>query len=68
MSTDIVNFDGPSGGPTSRIFRLDALKLFLYISIPMMVVAFAAWAILYKLASRKASRKDQKARKREEND
>ena len=62
-----MKFEGPIGGPASKIFRLDALKLYLSISIPMMVLTFATWGVLYKLESRKAAKEEQKVKECERN-
>ena len=61
MSTDIVKFEGENGGPGPEVFQSDALKLYIYISIPLMVVTFAAWGIIYKLEKWKAEKKRRQA-------
>jgi len=65
MSTDIVKFEGPNGGAGPKVFQSDALKLYIYISLPLMVLTFAAWAIIYKLESWKAEKKKKKASEKE---
>jgi hypothetical protein len=65
MSTDIVRFQGPNGGPGPEVFQADALKLYAYFSIPLMVLTFAAWYLIYKLESWKAEKKKRKALERE---
>ncbi|KUJ17136.1 uncharacterized protein LY89DRAFT_585234 [Mollisia scopiformis] len=57
MSTDIVRFQGPNGGPGPKTFQAEALKLYVYITLPMMLLTFAAWFLIYKLESRKADKK-----------
>jgi hypothetical protein len=66
MSTDIVKFEGENGGPGPKVFQSDALKLYVYISIPLMVATFAAWGIIYKLESWKAEKKRIKALEKQE--
>jgi hypothetical protein len=56
MSTDIVKFEGPNGGPGPKVFQLDALKLFVYICVPLMALTFAAWGAMYKLESWRAEK------------
>jgi hypothetical protein len=68
MSTDIVKFEGTNGGPGPEVFQSDALKLFIYISIPLMVFTFVAWGIIYKLESWKAEKKRRKALEKEESE
>ena len=43
MSTDIVRFEVANDGQTQKLFQLDALQLFLAISLPMTVVVFVGW-------------------------
>jgi len=65
MSTDIVRFESSSGGPGPEVFEADALKLYAYISIPMMVLTFAAWYLIYKWETWKAEKKKRKALEKE---
>lgn len=51
MSTDIIQFQSPE--ESGKIFQLEALKLYLAITIPMMLIVFAAWAIVYRYVNRK---------------
>lgn len=39
MSTGIVAYENPDS-PSERVFRLDALKLFLEVTLPLMAVTF----------------------------
>ena len=60
MSTDIVHFQDSNGGPGPEVFQWPALRLYIIISLPLMVVTFAAWGIIYKLESWKAEKKRKK--------
>ena len=61
MSTDIVQFENSNGGgPGPKVFQSDALKLYIYITLPLMVLTFAAWGVIYKLENRKAEKKRRK--------
>jgi hypothetical protein len=60
MSTDIVQFQDSNGGPGPEVFQWPALRLYIIISIPLMVVTFAAWGIIYKWESWKAEKKRRK--------
>ena len=68
MSTDIVQFQGPNGGPGPKVFQSDALKLYIYISIPLMVLTFAAWGAIYKWESWKAEKQRRKRTERDVTD
>jgi hypothetical protein len=65
MSTDIVRFESPGGGPGPEVFEADALKLYAYISIPLMVLTFVAWYLIYKWETWKAKKKKRKALEKE---
>ena len=56
MSTDIIRFQ-PQQGP-GEVFQPGALKLYLAITIPMMLVVFAAWAIVYRCVDRRQDLKE----------
>jgi hypothetical protein len=43
MSTDIIKYTTTSAGRPERVLHLDALRLYLAITLPMMFVTFAAW-------------------------
>jgi hypothetical protein len=60
MSTDIIRFQSPSGGPGPKVFQVDALILWLYASVPLIVVTFAVWGIVYKLEERQAKKRERK--------
>lgn len=66
MSTDIVKFEGSNGGPGPEIFQWPALRLYIIISIPFMVVTFAAWGIMYKLEIRRAEKRRRKVLEKEQ--
>lgn len=60
MSTDIIQYQGTEPGKNGEIFSLPALKLFLAISLPMMVFTFLAWGAIYYWARWRAERKSTK--------
>ena len=66
MSTDIVQFQGSE--PGSEVFRSDALKLYIYVSVPLMVLTFAGWGVIYKLETWKAEKKRRKAIEKEKSE
>jgi len=47
MSTDIIQYKDVPPGKHGEMFSLPALQLFLEISIPMMILTFVAWALIY---------------------
>jgi hypothetical protein len=47
MSTDIIRFQKGDSGKPERVFSLEALRLFLAITLPLMVVSFLAWGVFY---------------------
>jgi hypothetical protein len=47
MSTDIVRFQKGDSGKSESVFSLEALRLFLAITLPLMVVSFLAWGVFY---------------------
>ena len=54
MSTDIIHFKGKAG--QNREFKVDALKLFLTISIPLMFATFLVWAAFHFWEKRRERR------------
>lgn len=56
MSTDIIHF--ASNKDSGRIFQLGALQLYLAITIPMMVVVFLAWGVVYHCVNRRQNLKE----------
>jgi hypothetical protein len=62
MSTDIVKFQSPEGGPGPKVFQRDALNLYMIITLPMMAVTFIAWAVIYRIESWQAAKRDLKAK------
>ncbi|TVY55321.1 hypothetical protein LCER1_G003907 [Lachnellula cervina] len=52
MSTDIIHFQAESN-TYGKIFQLGALELYLAITIPLMVVTFAAWYLVYRWLNRR---------------
>jgi hypothetical protein len=65
MSTDIIRFQSPSGGPGPKVFQAEVLILWLYVSVPLIVVTFAAWGIIYKIESMQAKKKERKKKEDE---
>lgn len=55
MSTDIIKFD--STKESGKVFQLEALKLWLAITLPLMAVTFLAWWLVYGYVK---ERQDQK--------
>ena len=47
MSTDIIRFEALDSGLFTEHFSVKALKLFFAISIPLMVVTFVTWYLIY---------------------
>lgn len=47
MSTDIIRFQKRGSGKPERVFSPGALQLFLAITVPLMVVSFLAWGVIY---------------------
>ena len=47
MSTDIIRFEALEGGLFTEHFSVEALRLFFAISIPLMVVTFVSWYLIY---------------------
>lgn len=47
MSTDIVHFQTTSSGTSTRTVQLGALRLFIAISLPLMLITFSAWYVVY---------------------
>jgi len=51
MSTDIIRF--PSEVQSGRVFQLDALQTYLETTIPLTILTFAGWWIIYKYINRR---------------
>ena len=47
MSTDIVHFPNTDVGPFESLFSRGALKLYLLISLPLVVITLAGWYVFY---------------------
>jgi hypothetical protein len=62
MSTDIVTWQTDSGGQTQRVYQSGALGLYLAITIPMMVVTFGAWRVVYEWMRYKERQETEKIR------
>jgi hypothetical protein len=65
MSTDIIRFESPSGGPGPAVFEANALKLYACISFPLMVLTFAAWLLIYRWETWKVEKKKRKTLEKE---
>ena len=61
MSTDIIHFEGKAG--QNQKFKVDALKLYVKITIPFMFATFLVWAAFHfrekRRETRERSSKDQ---------
>ena len=55
MSTDIVHWD-QTNGISSKVFQSGALKVYLAVSLPLMLVTFGVWYIFGWLEKRKQKR------------
>lgn len=54
MSTDIVKFPTtPEQQDAGKVYHPAALNLYLEVTLPMMVLTFAAWAAMYQWSKRK---------------
>jgi hypothetical protein len=63
MSTDIIHFDtDPTSGGTIRNFHLSALQLWLATTLPLMVVTFIAWYVVYLYIDKVQEAKAEKLR------
>jgi len=52
MSTDIIHFQPAESGGSGRIYESAALKLYMEITVPLMLITFAAWYGVYKFENR----------------
>lgn len=59
MSTDIVHWN-QTNGSSSEVFQLGALKVYLAVSLPLMLVTFGVWYIFGWLEKRKQKRNIEK--------
>jgi hypothetical protein len=57
MSTDIVSFQTTSTGKQEKTVSLGAIEIFLATSLPLMLLTFAAWFVVYRWVNRKDSRR-----------
>ena len=48
MSTDIIRWQTNATGQSERLYQSGALGVYLAITIPMMVIAFGAWRVVYE--------------------
>jgi hypothetical protein len=49
MSTDIIKYPQSNSGKPERVFSVAALKLYLAISVPFMLITFlGAWIFYYQ--------------------
>ena len=55
MSTDIVHWD-QTNGISSQVFQLGALKVYLAVSLPLMLVTFVVWYVFGLLEKRNQKR------------
>ena len=47
MSTDIIQFQLSSSGESQKIFQLDAVQLYLAVTIPLTFLVFVSWYGVY---------------------
>ncbi len=62
MSTPIVTFDKPGQNITPQNIRVGALKLYLYVTVPLVLITFTVWW----LYSKKEARREEKVRAKAE--
>ena len=58
MSTDIIHFDRAGQGKSNRVFQLNALQLYLAISLPLMFMTFLVWAGFHWLEKRREKNRE----------
>lgn len=58
MSTPIVKFQTGTNNIADREIGYGALKLFTVVSVPLMVLTFAAWILVNWLEKRKVRKRD----------
>lgn len=61
MSTPIITFKDGTMNLSDREIGYGALKLFVVVSGPLMILTFAAWIIVNCVEKRKAKRRDLEA-------
>ncbi|KAL3425127.1 hypothetical protein PVAG01_04408 [Phlyctema vagabunda] len=52
MSTDIIQFP-PSQELEGKVFQLKALQLYIFVTVPLMVITFATWGLIYWWVNRR---------------
>jgi hypothetical protein len=52
MSTDIIKFQLSSSGESQKVFQLDAVQLYLEITIPLTFLVFISWYGVYRWVDR----------------
>jgi hypothetical protein len=57
MSTDILQFQTTESGSAQEVFQLDALTRYLEITLPLMLITFAAWYVVYWWVNRSEAKK-----------
>jgi hypothetical protein len=57
MSTDILQFQTTDSGSAQEIFQLDAFTRYMEITIPLMLITFAAWYAVYWWVDRTEAKK-----------
>jgi hypothetical protein len=53
MSTDILQYEFTDEGKSREIFQIRALKRFLALTLPIMLLTFGAWYGVYYLISQR---------------
>ena len=60
MSTDIIQFQLNGTGQSQKAFQLDALQLYLAITVPLTFLVFIAWYGVYWYVDRKGDQRRSK--------
>ncbi len=58
MSTDIIVTKSAGRGKSVQAVQLDALRLYVAISLPLMLVTFAAWWFVYWWSKRNEEKRN----------
>ena len=53
MSTDIVRWEADATMTPRKVFSMEALILFMAISVPLVVVTFMNWYCVYRCVNRR---------------
>jgi hypothetical protein len=61
MSSGVVSFQRTDSGVIEKIVSGGAIQVFLFCTLPLMVITFAAWGVIYQWSKRQ----EKKAREKE---